>query len=74
MLTTSTVPSALVISIVIFVTTAAITTKAKIGGINTPITPAAIPAFTGTSTISLPSLLTLILVTFPLFINLKPIF
>ena len=69
LLTTSTVPSALVISIVICVTTPAITINAKIGGKIIAITPAAIPALTGTSTISFSSLLILILVTFPLFIK-----
>ena len=69
LLTTSTLPSALVISIVTCVTTAATTTNANIGGIIIAITPAAIPAFTGTSTIFFPSLLTFILVTFPLFIK-----
>ena len=69
LLTISTLPSAFVISIVTFVTTAATTTKANIGGIITAITVAAIPALTGTSTIVFPSLDTFILDILPFFIN-----
>ena len=69
LLTISTLPSAFVISIVTFVTTAATTTKANIGGIITAITVAAIPALTGTSTIVFPSLDTFILDILPFFIK-----
>ena len=65
LLTTSTEPSHLVISIVILVATAAITPNAKTGGRITAITAAAIPALTGTSTSTASSFLILILLTFP---------
>ena len=64
-LTTSTVPSSLVISIVTFVSTAVNTPIPISAGYINPNIPAAIPALTGISTTTVSSFLIFTLVTLP---------